>query len=161
MRTVIARIMPCLVCILCWSNHQPAAAQRTVAERAVAQGTGTDDIVVIANRDVPSSQLDRDSLRSIFAMHQRIWPDGQAANVFVLPNETNLHVAFTKKCLSVFPHQLQLAWDRMVFSGTGKAPLQVHTQQVMLETVVSTPGAIGYIEKEYLDERVQVVTECQ
>ena len=115
-------------------------------------------IVVIANRDVSITRLDRDSLRAIFAMRQRTWPDGQAVHVFVLPNDADVHAAFAKERLAVFPHQLQLAWDRMVFSGTGQAPHRIRTQQEMLEAIASTAGSIGYIAREYLDERVQVIT---
>lgn len=150
MRHLVTRIMLsfCLITVLYWSGHQPVAAQNT----------GAEDIVVIANRDVSITRLDRDSLRAIFAMRQRTWPDGQAVHVFVLPNDSDVHAAFAKERLAVFPHQLQLAWDRMVFSGTGQAPHRIRTQQEMLEAIASTAGSIGYIAREYLDERVQVIT---
>ncbi|ALM54513.1 hypothetical protein AR456_04040 [Halomonas huangheensis] len=134
--------------MLGWSGHEPASAQEP----------GAQDIVVIAHPDVTVRHMDRDSLRAIFAMRQRAWPDGQSAQVFVLPNDNSIHATFVKEWLSVYPHQLQLAWDRMVFSGTGQAPHRVRTQQQMLVEVASTAGSIGYIAREYLDERVQVIT---
>ncbi|MCE8021009.1 hypothetical protein HOP51_12945 [Halomonas sp. MCCC 1A11036] len=115
-------------------------------------------VVLIAHPTVANTSLTRDTTRAIFAMRQRSWPDGQAVRVFVLPNDHPVHARFAKERLSVYPHQLQLAWDRMVFSGTGQAPSQVNTQSEMLERVATTPGALGYLEREYLDERVQVIT---
>ncbi|MBN8412397.1 hypothetical protein KUV72_05330 [Halomonas sp. DP4Y7-1] len=123
-----------------------------------AWGKPPTDVAVIAHPGVALQELDRDTLRAIFAMRLRTWPDGHAAEVYVLANDDPVHGAFVKQWLSVYPHQLQLAWDRIVFSGTGQAPHRVRSQRDMIDTVASTPGAIGYIEREYLDERVQAIS---
>lgn len=115
-------------------------------------------VLLVAHADVDTRQLTRDTTRAIFAMRQRTWPDGQAVRVFVLANDHPVHARFAKERLAVYPHQLQLAWDRMVFSGTGQAPNRVSTQTEMRERIASTPGALGYLEREYLDDRVQVIS---
>ncbi|WP_204758334.1 hypothetical protein [Halomonas urmiana] len=115
-------------------------------------------LAVVAHPGVMTHQLTRDTTRAIFAMRQRTWPDGQAVRVFVLDNNHPVHARFAKEQLAVYPHQLQLAWDRMVFSGTGQAPNRVRNQQEMLERIATTPGALGYLEREYLDDRVQVIS---
>ncbi|TFH87144.1 hypothetical protein EQG41_08705 [Billgrantia azerbaijanica] len=115
-------------------------------------------VVLIAHPGVESQALTRDTTRAIFAMRQRSWPNGQAVRVFVLPGDHPLHGRFAKEQLAVYPHQLQLAWDRMVFSGTGQAPTQVVSPEAMLDRVASTPGGIGYLTQEQLDDRVQVIT---
>nr|WP_106232363.1 hypothetical protein [Halomonas ventosae] len=115
-------------------------------------------ILLVAHPDVTTRQLKRDTTRAIFAMRQRTWPDGQAVRVFVLDNNHPVHARFAKEQLAVYPHQLQLAWDRMVFSGTGQAPERVRDQAEMRERVATTPGAVGYLEREYLDDRVQVIS---
>ncbi|MGO1773748.1 MAG: hypothetical protein ACTHZS_13915 [Halomonas sp.] len=91
-------------------------------------------------------------------MRQRTWPDGQAVSVFVMNNSNPVHARFAKAQLAVYPHQLQLAWDRMVFSGTGQAPNRVRDQAEMREQVATTPGAIGYLEREYLDDSIQIIS---
>ena len=111
-------------------------------------------LYLVAHPDVTTRWLNR----AIFAMRQRTWPDGQAVRVFVLSNSHPMHARFAKEQLAVYPHQLQLAWDRMVFSGTGQAPDRVSDQTEMHERVATTPGAIGYLEREYLDDRVQVIS---
>ncbi|WP_089852303.1 hypothetical protein [Halomonas saccharevitans] len=115
-------------------------------------------IAVVAHPDVTTQHLTRDTTRAIFAMRQRTWPDGQAVRVYVLDNNHPVHARFAKEQLAVYPHQLQLAWDRMVFSGTGQAPNRVRDQREMLERIATTPGALGYLEREYLDDRVQVIS---
>lgn len=115
-------------------------------------------LLLVAHPDVTTHWLNRDTTRAIFAMRQRTWPGGQAVRVFVLNNSDPVHARFAKEQLSVYPHQLQLAWDRMVFSGTGQAPDRVTNQVEMREQVATTPGAIGYLEREYLDDSVQVIS---
>ncbi|WGI24301.1 hypothetical protein QEN58_13280 [Halomonas alkaliantarctica] len=115
-------------------------------------------LCLVAHPDVTTRWLNRDTTRAIFAMRQRSWPDGQAVRVFVLNNSNPVHARFAKEQLAVYPHQLQLAWDRMVFSGTGQAPDRVSDQAAMREHVATTPGAIGYLEREYLDDSVQVIS---
>lgn len=115
-------------------------------------------VVLIAHPGVTTPWLNRDTTRAIFAMRQRTWPDGQAVQVYVLDSSNSVHARFCKERLSVYPHQLQLAWDRMVFSGTGQAPNRVSNQIEMREKIANTPGAIGYIEREYLDDSVQVIS---
>lgn len=116
------------------------------------------EILLVANPNVAIHRLNRDTTRAIISMRQRSWPDGQAVRVFVLDNNHPVHARFTKEQLSVYPHQLQLAWDRMVFSGTGQAPDRVTNQVEMRERVASTPGALGYLEREYLDDSIQVIS---
>ncbi|MCC5902366.1 MAG: hypothetical protein JJT87_10615 [Halomonas sp.] len=115
-------------------------------------------ILLVAHPDVSTSCLNKDTTRAIFAMRQRTWPDGQAIQVFVLPNRNHTHARFVKEQLAAYPHQLQLAWDRMVFSGMGQAPNRVRDLNEMRERVASTPGAVGYLEREYLDESIQVIS---
>ena len=115
------------------------------------------DVVLIAHPNVRIDTLSRDTARAIFAMRQRTWPNGQAASVSVLPEDHPVHARFSKSLLNVYPHQLRLAWDRVVFSGTGQAPNVVMSQPDMLDRVASTPGGLGYIERGYLDDSVNVI----
>lgn len=115
-------------------------------------------ILLVAHPAVTTSWLNRDTTRAIFAMRQRTWPDGESVQVFVLPNRDPVHARFTKEQLAAYPHQLQLAWDRMVFSGMGQAPNRVSNQLDMREKVANTPGALGYLEREYIDESVHVIS---
>lgn len=116
------------------------------------------DIVMVAHQGVRTTSLNRDTARAMFAMRQRTWPDGQVLRVLVLPNDHPVHERFAKQSLSVYPHQLQLSWDRVVFSGTGQAPTKVISQPAMLERIATTPGSLGYLDREHLDDRVQVIS---
>ncbi len=100
---------------------------------------------LIANNTLTNQVLTRNQARLYFTMRLDEWPDRQAIRVFVLPDDHPLHRDFSKAVLRLFPYQLRRVWDRQVFSGTGRAPVMVATEQELVERVAATPGAIGYV----------------
>ncbi len=91
-------------------------------------------------------------------MRLRAWPiDKEPITVFVFKDDHPNHLSFAKRVLSIFPHQLRRAWDRLVYSGTGQAPIVVDTTEEMLQAVASTSGAIGYVEKKKVNDSVRIV----
>jgi hypothetical protein len=65
-------------------------------------------------------------------MRLKTWSDGTKIRVFVLSDEDQLHQIVSKEKLNVFPYQLRSTWDRLVFSGTGQAPIKVNSSEEML-----------------------------
>lgn len=114
------------------------------------------DAEVVVNDGVKRQILPLNTVRAIFGMRLRTWPDGAPIRVFVLNDEHPSHVSFCKETLNIFPHQLRLAWDRLVFSGTGQAPYQVSSEEEMRLRIAATPGAIGYLEETMINESVHV-----
>jgi ABC-type phosphate transport system substrate-binding protein len=123
----------------------------SVPEKVIAEE------VIIANPNVDIDGLPRNALRAIFGMRLRAWPNNKAIRVFVLEDNDQVHTRFAKKNLSIYPHQLRRAWDRLVYSGTGQAPTEVGSEEEMRAAVASTPGAIGYLSKEQVDDSVRVL----
>ncbi|WP_292916192.1 substrate-binding domain-containing protein [Nitrosomonas sp.] len=112
---------------------------------------------IVTNPGVDEKTLTVNSLRSIFSMRLKTWPDGTKIRVFVLSDDDELHQIFSKEKLNVFPYQLRSTWDRLVFSGTGQAPTKVNSNEEMLAKISSTPGAIGYLWKANINENVNVL----
>lgn len=137
MSRYVARRTLC-VALLCWMPF--LAAQEVVVHPSVSQ-----EIVA------------RSTLRAIFGMRLRNWPDNTPIVVFVLRSDDPMHAAFTKQTLDMFPHQLQRAWNRLVFSGTGQAPMVVSSPQEMADRVAATPGAVGYLSRDWIDEKLRVL----
>ena len=144
-----------------------------------ARVNAEDEVVVAVNRATPAgTTITRNALSAIFGMRLRAWADGTPIRVYVLPDGNTVHIAFSKEILGVFPHQLRTAWDRLVFSGTGQAPLQVSdeeemrtriagidaarpevvgSEEEMREKLAQNAGAIGYLSRKMIDERVAVL----
>lgn len=90
-------------------------------------------------------------------MRRQEWPDGKPVKVFVLADRNPIHQAFSISHLGLFPYQLRKGWDRLVFSGTGEAPIEVKTIEQMREKVSSITGAIGYIPPSMIDRSVKAL----
>jgi hypothetical protein len=106
------------------------------------------DIQVIVNSASSVRDLSRTTLRAIFSMRVRQLPDGTPVTVYVLPDRDERHRAFCKDFLQVYPYVLRDTWDRMVFTGTGLAPIEVGSQEELIRRVAETRGGIGYIAQE-------------
>lgn len=102
-------------------------------------------VEIITHRNVTVAFLSQNQARSIFAMRQTVWPDGTEIKVFVLADQQPLHVELCKKVLGLYPYQLRTAWESLVFSGMGQAPVMVSSEKEMVARVALTPGAIGYV----------------
>ncbi len=135
-----------------------------------------EEVVVVANPATPVAKpITRNILSAIFGMRFRTWENGTPIRVYVLPDNHPLHVMFCKQILGVFPHQYRTAWDRLVYSGTGQAPIEVaseeemrtrvagargdtlivvDTEEEMRTKVAGTSGALGYLSRKMIDESV-------
>ena len=117
----------------------------------------SDNYDIVIYPGVGEKEISLNSLRSIFSMRQKTWGDGTKIRVFVLADDDELHQAVSKEILNVFPYQLRSMWDRLVFSGTGQAPIKVNSIDEMLAKVASTPGAIGYLRRAKINDTVNVL----
>ena len=138
-----------------------------------------EEVVVAVNPATPTGEaIARNTLSAIFGMRLRAWEDGTPIRVYVLPDSHAVHGMFCKQILGVFPHQYRTAWDRLVYSGTGQAPLEVAneeemrarlagtrgeapvvvaSEEEMRTRVAGTDGAIGYLSRTMIDESVTVL----
>jgi len=138
-----------------------------------------EEVVVAVNPTTPAGKaIARNTLSAIFGMRLRTWENGTPIRVYVLPDNNPVHVMFCKQILGVFPHQYRTAWDRLVYSGTGQAPLEVASEEEMRARLAGargeapvvvgseeemraklagTAGAIGYLTRKMIDESVAVL----
>lgn len=112
---------------------------------------------VIVNASVEVTHLSQYKLRAVFGMRLPVWPNGTPVRVFVLKDDTDLHREFSKQILGVFPHQLRRAWDNLIYSGLGQAPVQADSEQELIEQVSKSPGAIGYATRQDENPHVRIL----
>lgn len=151
-----------LIMIHCWPRRGIVRCIFTMAiifQLAQVHAVYAQEVVV--NPNVQEKTLTRGVLRAIFSMRLRTWSDGSLIKVFVLSDDSPLHVKFSKNILNVFPYQLRRTWNRLVYSGTGQAPIQVESIKEMIEQVASTLGAIGYLPEGKVGRRVRKVQVIQ
>lgn len=126
---------------------------------AILSGVGPARAVeIIVHPGVTTSVVSRPLARLIFGAKVTRWDDGAAIRVFVLPDESPLHQEMSKGILNVYPYQLRVAWDRIIYTGIGLAPIQVANESEMRKQVASVPGAIGYIGRVLNNDKVRALS---
>lgn len=111
---------------------------------------------IIVNSHNQYNSLSRKELLAIYTMRQRHWPNGTPITVYML-TDAKAHQQFCKQRLKVFPHQLRSRWDRLVYSGTGIAPTEVHTEAEMISKIEKNPGSIGYTNKVIHNDDIKTI----
>jgi ABC-type phosphate transport system substrate-binding protein len=134
-----------------------SALRRILAVLLLSFTTHNGAVELIANPNVSEENLSRSFVRSIFTMRMTSWPSGMPIRVFVLGDKDKLHARFSKRMLGVFPHQLRRAWNRQIFSGIGQAPEKVKSESEMRAKVSRTPGAIGYLSEDMINEQIRTI----
>ncbi|WP_233267341.1 hypothetical protein [Paraglaciecola sp. L3A3] len=121
-----------------------------------AQGEIT-QVQVIVNASVETEEIDVEQARRIFSMRQTAWRDNQKITVFVLASKHKTHQIFTTQVLGVFPYQLERIWNKLVYSGLGEEPIQVNSEQEMIERVSKQSGSIGYVLQHVENVNIKTV----
>lgn len=113
---------------------------------------------VVAHHSASVNTLSLAAARSIFGLRQNKWPDGSLVKVFVLADNHPAHVALCKERLNLYPYQLRQSWDRLVYAGMAQAPMQVASEQELIQKVAITPGAIGYVRKVKPNDSIKIIS---
>jgi ABC-type phosphate transport system substrate-binding protein len=118
-------------------------------------------VAVISSSSFNPGVISANTLRAIFVMNQTKWSDGTPVKVYVFSDSNPTHEVFSKEVLRFFPRQLRRAWDRQVFAGLGQYPEQVSSAQEMLAKVKATPGSVGYLLLQEVNQDVRILQISQ
>lgn len=112
-----------------------------------------DALVVIVHPGSKVDSMRRAEVVNLFMGRYKKLPSGMRA--VVLDNEAR-KAAFYAGLVNKTLAEINAYWARLTFSGQTSPPLQLREEQV-LEMVASTPGALGYIDRRLVNDRVKVV----
>lgn len=113
-----------------------------------------DAIEVVVNKSVSISYTKAD-IRAIFCMQKRHWSNNRQIKVYTLPDSSLLHKNFAVNILNMLPYHIRKIWDRMTFSGTGIAPIELESEQEMIDKIATTPDSIGYLNSKPDNENIR------
>lgn len=135
----LRHVLPSLLLLLCTLTAVPAPADEA--------------LVVIVNPDSGVAALSRTEVVNLFLGRYKKLATGLRA----VPLDTEgQREPFYSILVNKTAAEINAYWARLIFSGQTTAPHQLSETQV-LNTVASTPGAIGYVRKSSVDARVRIV----
>jgi ABC-type phosphate transport system substrate-binding protein len=109
---------------------------------------------IVVNKSV-SASVSKADIRAIFIMKKRQWSSNRLIKVYTLPDSSLLHKDFSRNIFNMLPYQIRKIWDRMTYSGTGIAPIELESEQEMIDKIATTPDSIGYLNSKPDNENIR------
>ncbi|MDO8291184.1 MAG: hypothetical protein Q7T44_18380 [Parvibaculum sp.] len=152
----IALLVMVLVAVLpAFAQSAFAADGRTGNDNASLN----DDIVVIVSSLNSVKTLTRDHVEDIFLGRMQQFPNEQRAVPIDQAEGLAVREHFNMEMLGRTSAQVRAHWSRILFTGRGRPPRSVASNEDMLHAVAADTHAIGYIERRFVDDSVVVVFE--
>ncbi|MGE0824621.1 MAG: hypothetical protein AB7P18_21210 [Candidatus Binatia bacterium] len=113
-------------------------------------------IAVIAARGSAPETLSIDELERVYLRKKRFWADGTRVVPVNLPATHPLRLAFSRLVLGSLPEAQERYWNEQYFHGVFP-PYVLDSEEAVIQFVLSTPGAIGYVDESAVTTQVQVL----
>jgi ABC-type phosphate transport system substrate-binding protein len=117
-------------------------------------------IAVISNKYAKTGSIDQSRLLDIYTLNSQQWDDGYRIRVMDFKGNKPIKIAFYNY-MGIKPSEMQKIWLRKQFSGKAIPPTTFNSEEDILDKVASTPGAIGYISADKVNEDVKVLMVIQ
>jgi ABC-type phosphate transport system substrate-binding protein len=111
--------------------------------RAVAQ-----DFAVVVNSDVPGSTIAASELAKAFERRAEWWSNRLPVDPVDLAEDSPVRVSFTQDIMGKTVAQMKAYWQAQIFTGRGVPPIELASDEAVLEYVRSHPGAVGYVSRD-------------
>lgn len=115
------------------------------------------DIAVITHMDNPLHTLAPADIKRIYLKQTQKFPDGREVIVGTLPADLALTRSFYQTALKMSTGQWHTYWAQYQFNGQKSAPQKLTDQQAMRQWVAQTPGALGFVKVDWVDDSVKVL----
>ena len=124
---------------------------------AFAAEVGPHDPVIVVSAKNPLSALRHEQVAAIFMAQTDRFPDGAEAVALDLPPGSALRDAFYRRVAERSPALMKAYWSKMVFTGRGQPPRELHNSAAVRRMVAGNPAMIGYIDRAALDASVKAL----
>lgn len=109
------------------------------------------EIVVVVNPKNPASRMFSDQASQFFLGKSNMFvPLDQA-------EKSPIRAEFYQKLSGKDISQVKAAWAKIIFTGKGVMPAELHSTAEVKKAIAADLNAIGYIEKSAVDDSVKVI----
>lgn len=116
------------------------------------------DLYIIANKDLPAAQLDKDDIAAIYLLKKKHWENGEDIMPINLPAKADARTRFTAEIFDSTPEKLGSYWDKMLFKGE-TPPVTQNSEQAVVLFVERIKGAIGYVETKPQSPQIKILQQ--
>ena len=120
-------------------------------------GSAYADVVVVVSAKSSVQGLTSEQVSQIFLSKTNTFPDGTSAVPLDQADSSTARNTFYTKIAGKDAVQLKAYRSKLIFSGKGRPPQELAGNNEVKKAVASDPSAIGYIDKNAVDNTVKVV----
>lgn len=110
---------------------------------------------VIIHAGAPIRALDSEQVRRVFLGREATL--GGVPVLLIYQREGALRQSFEAQVLGKTGPELTSYWSRLIFTGKARAPTDAAGDAEVKARVLSTPGAVGYVNDSAVDASVKVL----
>ena len=114
------------------------------------------DVVAVVSAKKHACRLSREQIADLFLGKRARFPDGAIAVPIDQPDGSPQRREFYAKFAGRSESQIRAYWAGMLFTGRGHPPREALDGEEVKNMLVENPDAIGYIERDKVDERVSI-----
>lgn len=117
-----------------------------------AVGLAQADVVVVVSAKSATKTLSIEEVSDIFL--------GKSAAMTPIDNadKSGIRGNFYLKVTGKSESQVKAVWSRIMFTGRGRPPREMQSDDEVVKAVAADPTAIGYVDKTMADASVKVVS---
>lgn len=116
------------------------------------------DLYIIANKDLPVTQLDKGDIAAIYLLKKKHWENGDDIMPINLPAQADARNRFSAEIFDSTPEKLGSYWDKMLFKGE-TPPVTQNSEQAVILFVERIKGAIGYVETKPQSQKIKILQQ--
>ncbi len=121
--------------------------------------TATAQVAVVAHKDVPIESISKDQLLDFYIGDIQAWPSSELEIVVCdLREKGDVKDGFYQY-LGKSSSRMRSIWLKRKLAGEGNPPLFFQSEEALLQHVIDTPGAIGFVHLSKVTGTVKVLIE--
>ncbi len=129
-----------------------------IVSSALLLGTNVQaEIAVIVAPSVTLDSVDIEQIERLYLNRPNRYPYGIKLVAIAQKSGSGIRQEFLHKTLSKTEGEVAKYWSKRMFSGKGRPPVQYDGDSAVIRKVTESPGTLGYIDSESVDERVKVL----
>jgi ABC-type phosphate transport system substrate-binding protein len=134
-------------------------AAATLAALGLSAMAATADVVVVVSSTSQVTTLSKSQVVDIFLGKSARFPDGSPAVPIDQAEGTAARDEFYSSFAGKSAAQIKAHWSKIIFTGRGQPPNSVSNSDATKRLLAENPHAIGYIERNLVDNSVKVLVQ--
>jgi len=116
-------------------------------------------VSVIANKSLKSDKINLSTLKDIYNLDTQSL-NGEKVKLFDFSSDNSIKSNFYS-AINANPAEIKKVWLKAKLTGGGNPPVNVSSEDEMINKVSSTDGAIGFVSSSKVNDKVKVLLEIK